>query len=106
MSFIGPARMIANMVSSLAMGTFIKHSHWRSAHREATAGFQLQDAASGTLVGIQHKILTFYYIMCKQDIYSLTTEGREIPCILAHLCAQFTQYELCMKSLSSPLIWL
>jgi len=81
------------------MSTFINDSHLRSAHREATAAFQLEVAASATLLGIQHKILPFYYIMCKQDItYCLTSEGRGKQGILAHLGAQFTQRELCMKT--------
>jgi len=52
-------------------------SQWRFALREGTAAFKLEVAASATLLGIQHKILPFYYKMCKQVItYYLTSEGR------------------------------
>jgi len=93
-----------NMVSTGVMTTFIKDIHWRSAHREATAAFQLEVTASATLLSIQHKILPFYYVMCKQDkTYCLTSEWRGKQGILAHLGAQCSQLKLCKKTLSSPL---
>jgi hypothetical protein len=66
-----------NNASTMDMSKFNKDSHWRSALRKATAALKLEVAASATLLGIQHKILPFYYITCKQDItYCLTSEGR------------------------------
>jgi len=78
--------------STVAISKFIKDSHWRSALREATAAFKLEVTASATFLGIQHKILQFYYIMCKQDItYCLTSEVRgEQGFICAFMCTIYT----------------
>lgn len=81
-----------NRVSTVAMSKFIKESQWRFALREATATFKLEVAASATLVSIPHKILPFYYKMCKQVItYCLTSEGRGTQVFIStFMCTIYT----------------
>jgi hypothetical protein len=70
-------------------------------HRKATAALKLEVAASATLLGIQHKILSFYHINV-QTRYHLPIDirgGGEHRGLLAHLGAQFRHINLCMNAI-------
>jgi hypothetical protein len=65
------ARVVNNGHKQIHLGKSLAIWHLT----EITAAFKSEAAASAMLLGILHKVLPFYYIMCKQDItYCLTSD--------------------------------